>query len=76
MDTAGINCSTQFNVIKYSDKANLDITPAVKIYECRVKNTVNIPSIYAQKTLEDGRVFLIEAVDPARVDFVNNIVIQ
>ncbi|PJA49223.1 MAG: hypothetical protein CO170_00180 [candidate division SR1 bacterium CG_4_9_14_3_um_filter_40_9] len=76
LDTAGINCSTQFNVIKYSDKANLDITPAVKIYECRVKNTVNIPSIYAQKTLEDGRVFLIEAVDPARVDFVNNIVIQ
>jgi len=76
LDTAGINCYTQFKVIKYADKANLDLTPTVQIYECRIKSTANIPSTYAQKTLEDWRTFLIEALDPTWVDFANNIVIQ
>jgi hypothetical protein len=76
LDTKGVNCYVQFNVIKYSDKANLEITPAVKIYECRVKSTAQVPSMYAQKSLGDGRTFLIEAIDPSWVDFANGVVIQ
>ena len=63
-------------IIKYSDKANIDLTPAVRVYECKIKSTTNIPSMYAQTKLADGRTFLIEAVDPAWVDFANNIIIQ
>lgn len=74
LDTKGVNCYTQFKVIKYSDKANLETAPTVQVYECKIKG--EIPSGYAQSKLEDGRTFLIEALDPSWVDFANNIVIQ
>lgn len=76
LDTKGVNCYTQFNVIKFSDKANLEISPTVKIYECKIKNWSELPNMYATKSLEDGRVFVIEAIDPSRVDFANNIVVE
>ncbi len=30
-----VNCSYVINVIKYSDKENLEISPAIRIYECQ-----------------------------------------
>ena len=30
-----VNCSYVINVIKYSDKENLEISPAIRVYECQ-----------------------------------------
>jgi hypothetical protein len=48
-------------------------SPTAKIYECRVKAGLEIPSIYRSIPLDDGRTFIIEAIDPAWVDFANNV---
>ena len=70
-----LRCYSQINVVAYADKANLSTAPSVKIYECTNKNGT-LPSQFASVTLDDGRVFLIEATNPAWGTFANAIEIS
>lgn len=74
---AGLKCSSQTNVIKYADEANLSTNPTVKIFECTAKKDITLPSnAFLQTKLSDGRVFVIEIMDGAWKDFASNITIQ
>lgn len=68
----GLRCYTQMNVVTYLNKPQVATAPAVKIYECTNK-TNSFPSQFGSILLDDGRVFLIEATDPAWWDFANAI---
>jgi hypothetical protein len=37
---ANLSCSYVINVIKYADKESLEISPAIRIYECEAKGEV------------------------------------
>ena len=76
LDTSGVNCYAQTNVIKYSEKADLQTNPALKVYECNIKDSTVLPSKYISIDIDNGKTFVIEAADPAWVDFANNIVIE
>ena len=71
----GLRCYAQTNVVDYANKVNLSTAPSVKIFECTNKSTT-VPSQFASVTLDDGRVFLIEATDPAWGNFANAIEIS
>ncbi len=75
-DISGLRCSSQMNVIKFSDKALLNTNPTVKIFECTAKKDITLPSnAFLQTKLSDGRIFLIEIMDGAWKDFASNITI-
>ncbi|MDR3168307.1 MAG: hypothetical protein LBU27_00655 [Candidatus Peribacteria bacterium] len=38
-----VSCSSVINVIKYSDKENLEISPAIRIYECEPNTSITAP---------------------------------
>jgi len=59
-------------VVAYANKVNITTAPSVKIFECTNKTTT-VPSQFASITLDDGRVFLIEATDPTWGNFANAI---
>lgn len=67
-----LRCYSQMNVVEYSNKAQLTTAPSLKIYECTNAST-SVPSQFASISLDDGRVFLIEATDPAWGNFANAI---
>ena len=76
-DISGLRCSSQMNVIKFSDKALLSTNPTIKIFECTAKKDITLPSnAFLQTKLSDGRIFLIEIMDGAWKDFASNITIQ
>ena len=68
-----VNCFSAMNVVQYSDKELVESQGNVIIYECNVKNSFDD----SDKTLIYKNVwdkhFVIQIVDPARVDFANNI---
>lgn len=67
----------QMDVIKYSDKAMLHDTPAVSIYTCSIKGTLNnLGNSIIQKEAANGTKFLIKVNDAARMDFAANITIN
>ncbi|MEI6426606.1 MAG: hypothetical protein WCO66_04665, partial [Candidatus Absconditabacteria bacterium] len=68
----GLRCYSQINVVDYANKSQLTTAPAVKIFECTNKTTT-VPSQFASITLDDGRVFLIEATNPVWGTFANAI---
>jgi hypothetical protein len=73
----GVRCSTQMNVIKYSDKANLDVSPTIKVFTCNIKGTLNnLGNSMIQKTSANWMKFLIQIMDPARAEFAANIQIN
>lgn len=75
-DTAWVNCFSVMNVVQYSEKELVDQKWSVKIYECTVKDGFDDSSdklIY--KELADQK-FVIEIVDPAWVQFGNNVNIK
>ena len=75
-EAAGLKCSAQMNVIKFSDKALLATNPTVKIFECTAKSDVTLPSnAFLQTKLSDGRIFVIEIMDGAWKDFASNITV-
>lgn len=76
LDINWVNCYVQTNVIVYREKDNININPSIKIYECRIKSTAEIPSSYLRIDLDDWRSHLVEVFDPSRIDFANNIVIE
>ena len=69
----GVNCFSAMNVVKYADKELVGTQWNVVIYECTVKNSFddsNPTLIY--KNIWDKH-FVIQIIDPAWVDFANNI---
>ncbi len=77
LDLPGVRCSTQMDIIKYSDKAMIHNTPAVSIYTCNIKGTLNnLGNSMIQKEAANGMKFLIKINDAAWVDFANNIQIN
>jgi len=71
----GLRCYSQINVVAYANKSQVTTAPAVKIFECTNK-TDTVPAQFASITLDDGRVFLIEATDPTWGNFANAIEIS
>lgn len=72
-DQDGVNCFSVMNVVKYSEKEDVDQKWSVQIYECSVKDGFDDSSdklIY--KDLWDKH-FVIEIVDSSWVQFANNI---
>lgn len=69
----GLNCTAKTNVIEYSHKVNLATNPSVVIYFC----TGNISTDNTMKIMNywDTTV-LIQAPNPAWVNFANNITLQ
>ena len=75
-DQAGVNCIMAMNVVSYPNKELVETEPSVKIYECNVKKWFDDSDqtlIYRQVW---DKHFVIQILDPAWVDFANNIEIQ
>ena len=71
-----VNCFSAMNVVKYEDKELVETLWNVIIYECTVKNSLD----GSEKTLIYKNIwdkhFVIQIVDPAWIDFANNIEIS
>lgn len=75
-DQVWVSCFSAMNVVQYSEKDLVGEKWNVKVYECNVKDSFdesNKKLIY--KNIWD-RSFVVEIVDPAWVDFANNIEIR
>jgi predicted mannosyl-3-phosphoglycerate phosphatase (HAD superfamily) len=60
----GVNCSSQMDVVKFSDKELLHEDPKISIYTCSIKGTLNnLGNTLIQKTAESGTEFIIQIVD-------------
>lgn len=70
-----VNCFTQMNVVSYPNKENLQTNPSIKLYECNMKKWFQESDQIILKKLWD-RNFVVEIVDPAWIEFTNNLVIQ
>ena len=70
-----VNCFTQMNVVSHPNKENINTNPSIKIYECSIKNLFEESDKLILRTIDD-RSFVIEIVDPAWIEFSNNIDIQ
>lgn len=67
-----ISCSYVINVIKYSDKENLEISPAVRVYECLWTATQSwAPEIIVYPRLD--KLFVVQMNDGAWHDFAMNL---
>lgn len=67
-----VNCSYVINVIKYSDKENLEISPAIRVYECQW----NVEKSWAQWIVVYPRLdkkFIVQMNDGAWNDFSMNL---
>jgi hypothetical protein len=69
--SASLLCSNVINVIKYAEKENLEISPALRIYECSVKG--ELPVLGEQYLIAEngGKTFVIQINDSAWIDFAN-----
>ena len=70
-----INCSYVINVIKYSDKENLEISPAIRIYECQW----SVEKSWAQWIVVYPRLdkkFIVQMNDGSWNDFSMNLKFQ
>lgn len=70
-----VNCSYVINVIKYSDKENLEVSPAVRIYEC----SGNVDKSWSPDVLvypRAGKKFVVKMNDGAWYDFSMNLKIE
>ena len=67
-----VNCSYVINVIKYSDKENLEISPAIRVYECQW----NVEKSWAQWIVVYPRLdkkFIVQMNDGSWNDFSMNL---
>ena len=63
-----ISCSYVINVIKYSEKENLEISPAIRIYECSGKVSKSwAPDILVYP--RSGKIFVVKMNDWSWYDF-------
>ena len=67
-----VDCSYVINVINYSDKENLEISPAIRVYECQWSvEKSRAPWIVVYSTLD--KKFIVQMNDWARNDFSMNL---
>lgn len=67
-----VNCSYVINVIKYSEKENLEVSPAVRVYECLWTATQSwAPEIVVYPRLD--KLFVVQMNDGAWHDFAMNL---
>ena len=70
-----VNCSYVINVIKYADKENLEISPAIRIYECQWSVEKSwAPGIVVYPRLD--KKFVVQMNDWAWNDFSTNLKFQ
>lgn len=70
-----ISCSYVINVIKYSEKENLEVSPAVRIYECAWSvEESRAPWIFVYPRA--GKKFVVQMNDGAWYDFSMNLKIE
>ena len=75
-DQVWVNCFSAMNVVSYPNKEFVETNPSVIIYECSVKNTFDdSDKTLIYKNVWD-RHFVIKIVDPAWINFANNIEIN
>ena len=68
-----LSCSYVINVIKYSERENLEISPAIRIYECSSKWSVTSRAEnYVVKYALD-KVFVVQINDSSWIEFANNL---
>ncbi len=70
-----VNCSYVINVIKYSDKENLEVSPAIRIYECQW----SVEKSWAQWIVVYPRLdkkFIVQLNDGSWNDFSMNLKFQ
>jgi len=70
-----VNCFIQMNVVSYPNKEKLNIEPAIKIYECNIRNWFEESEKTIFRKIWD-RNFIIEVIDPSWIEFANNLEIQ
>lgn len=73
---AGLSCSYVINVIKYSEKDSLEISPALRIYECAAKGDITSPGEQYLLVYAADKTFVIQINDPAWINFSNAIEIS
>jgi len=68
-----ISCSYVINVIKYSNKENLEISPAIRIYECMAAgNVAPWADNYVVYNVLD-KAFIVQINDSSWIDFSKNL---
>lgn len=73
---SSLNCYAQQNIVSYANKANLENSPSVILYECtRAPDTGSLPTQYVVYTTAEKRNFIAYVLDGAWRDFANNITI-
>ncbi len=72
-----VNCFMQLNVVSYKSWEDaIEKSPTIKMYQCSIKNWAKLPSKYRHIVFQDNKHFVISVVDPAWVDFAENIIIE
>ena len=67
-----VSCSYVINVIKYSEKENLEVSPSIRIYECLWTVSKSwAPEILIY--LKWDKIFVAQLNDSSRWDFANNL---
>lgn len=70
---AGVNCYVATKVVEYEKRDLIDSEPSVVVYECKIKEGVDLPYEYYENPVSDGRNFVVSVINPAWHDFANNI---
>ena len=70
---ASLTCSYVINVIKYTDKDDLEISPAMRIYECDVRGDISSPGMNYLIRQGAGKTFVVEINDSSWIDFANSL---
>ncbi|MDR2540403.1 MAG: hypothetical protein LBD11_01120 [Candidatus Peribacteria bacterium] len=70
---ASAYCTSVINVIKYSEKENLEIAPAIRIYECEPNSSIVSPGENYLITQGANKTFVVQINDPAWIDFSNKL---
>ncbi len=67
-----VNCSYVINVIKYSEKENLEVSPSLRIYECLWTVAESwAPEILVYPRID--KIFVVQLADSSWWDFANNL---
>jgi hypothetical protein len=75
-DQKWVNCFSVMNVVKYSEKADVETKGNVKIYECTVKDWFDDSAKNLIYKVVWDKDFVVEIVNPAWIDFAENLVIK
>lgn len=73
---SSLNCYAQQNIVSYANKATLDTSPSIILYECtRAPQDGSVPTQYVVYKTAEKRNFVVHVLDGSWWDFANNIII-